>query len=176
MESSHFAAVRRVKLWSLNATLFFKEPQQLPKFPSLVESMSHQTSNCNIFVLNTVVFAKEALFCCSGHVLSKTKSVTPPPPLLLTFSLLPKLDHYLSAWQVLKNLYVETFWARTVLTDTVNLIGSKKKITRVSKKKEIIPKELPCTKHGDACRIFMYYKSFCYLTTSSHSKVRRGDF
>ena len=32
MESCHFAAARRVKLWSLNANLFFKEPHQLTKF------------------------------------------------------------------------------------------------------------------------------------------------
>ena len=28
MESGHIAAAGRVKLWSLNANLFFKEPQQ----------------------------------------------------------------------------------------------------------------------------------------------------
>ena len=28
MESCHLAAARRVKLWSLNADLFFKEPHQ----------------------------------------------------------------------------------------------------------------------------------------------------
>ena len=32
MESCHLAAARRMKLWSLNANLFFKEPQQLTKF------------------------------------------------------------------------------------------------------------------------------------------------
>ena len=32
MESCHLAAARRVKLWSLNANLFFKEPRQLTKF------------------------------------------------------------------------------------------------------------------------------------------------
>ena len=32
MESGHIAAAGRVKLWSLNANLFFKEPQQLTKF------------------------------------------------------------------------------------------------------------------------------------------------
>ena len=32
MESCHLAAPRRVRLWSLNANLFFKEPQQLRKF------------------------------------------------------------------------------------------------------------------------------------------------
>ena len=32
MESGHIAAARRVKLWSLNANLFFKEPHQLRKF------------------------------------------------------------------------------------------------------------------------------------------------
>ena len=32
MESCHLAAARRVKLWSVNANLFFKEPRQLTKF------------------------------------------------------------------------------------------------------------------------------------------------
>ena len=32
MESCHLKAARRMKLWSLNANLFFKEPQQLTKF------------------------------------------------------------------------------------------------------------------------------------------------
>ena len=32
MESCHLAAARLMKLWSLNANLFFKEPQQLTKF------------------------------------------------------------------------------------------------------------------------------------------------
>ena len=32
MESCHLAAARRMNLWSLNANLFFKEPQQLTKF------------------------------------------------------------------------------------------------------------------------------------------------
>ena len=32
MKSCHLAAARRVKLWSLNANVFFKELQQLTKF------------------------------------------------------------------------------------------------------------------------------------------------
>ena len=32
IESSHLAAARRVKLWSLNANLFFEESHQLTKF------------------------------------------------------------------------------------------------------------------------------------------------
>ena len=32
MESCHLAAARRVKLWLLNANLFFEEPHQLTKF------------------------------------------------------------------------------------------------------------------------------------------------
>ena len=32
MESCHLAAARRMKLWSLNANFFFKEPQKLTKF------------------------------------------------------------------------------------------------------------------------------------------------
>ena len=31
-EHCHLAAARRVKLWSLNANLFFEEPHQLTKF------------------------------------------------------------------------------------------------------------------------------------------------
>ena len=31
-ESCHLAIARRVKLWSLNAKLFFEEPQLLTKF------------------------------------------------------------------------------------------------------------------------------------------------
>ena len=32
IESCHLAAARRLKLWSLNANLFFEEPNQLTKF------------------------------------------------------------------------------------------------------------------------------------------------
>ena len=32
IKSCHLAAARRVKLWSLNANLIFKEPHQLTKF------------------------------------------------------------------------------------------------------------------------------------------------
>jgi len=32
IESCHLAAARRVKLWSLNTNLFFKEPRQLTNF------------------------------------------------------------------------------------------------------------------------------------------------
>ena len=32
MESCHLVAARRVKLWSLNANLFFDEPHQLIEF------------------------------------------------------------------------------------------------------------------------------------------------
>ena len=32
IESCHLAAAKRVKLWSLNANLFFEEPHQLTKF------------------------------------------------------------------------------------------------------------------------------------------------
>ena len=32
MESCHFVAARRVKLWSLNANLLFEEPYQVTKF------------------------------------------------------------------------------------------------------------------------------------------------
>ena len=50
MESCHLAAARRMKLWSLNANLFFKEPKQLTKFTWWVH-ISLQRCNCNIFGL-----------------------------------------------------------------------------------------------------------------------------
>ena len=70
MESCHLAAARRVKLWSLNANLFFEQPRQLTKFAQQVhlnhiwhaENISLQSSNCNILGLAATVtlFANEA--------------------------------------------------------------------------------------------------------------------
>ena len=67
MESCHLAAARRVKLWSLNANLFFEEPHQLitgPFQPYMAENISLQSSNCNILGLaaTVVLFANEARF------------------------------------------------------------------------------------------------------------------
>ena len=39
MESCHLAAARRVKLWSLNANLFFEEPHPLTNINSLNRSI-----------------------------------------------------------------------------------------------------------------------------------------
>ena len=105
VKSCHLAAARRVKLWSLNANLFFEEPEQLTKFafkigpfkPCLAENVSLQSSNCNILRLAATLafFANKARFkCSSGHVLSKTKSLIPPPPHFFTF--LASLTHHLS--------------------------------------------------------------------------------
>ena len=63
MESCHLAVARRVKLWSLNANLFFEEPHQLslvcrfigPFKPYLAENFSLQSSNCNILGLAATV-------------------------------------------------------------------------------------------------------------------------
>ena len=72
MESCHLATARRVKLWSLNANLFFEEPYQLtynvrligPLKPYLAEKISLQRSNCNILGLAATVafFTNEARF------------------------------------------------------------------------------------------------------------------
>ena len=71
MEPCHLVAARRMKPWSLNANLCFKEPQQLTKFhlmgplkQSLVESISLQRCKCNIFGFTDTValFATEARF------------------------------------------------------------------------------------------------------------------
>ena len=58
MESCHLVAARRMKLWSLNANLMG------PLKQSLVENISLQRCNCNIFGLRDTVglFAKEAGF------------------------------------------------------------------------------------------------------------------
>ena len=58
IQSCDLAVARRVKLWSLNANLFFKEPHQLTKVTKidplkqyLAESVSLQRFECNIFGL-----------------------------------------------------------------------------------------------------------------------------
>ena len=84
MEFCHLAAARHVKLWSLNANLFF-------------ENTSLESSNCNILGLSaTVVFSVMKpdllrLRCSSGYVLSETKSVTPS-----FFTFMKSLTHHLS--------------------------------------------------------------------------------
>ena len=64
MESCHLAAARCLKLWSLNANLFFEEPRQLTLKPYLAENISLQSSNCNILgiVATVAFFANEARF------------------------------------------------------------------------------------------------------------------
>jgi len=90
IESCHIVTARCVKLWLLNSNLFFKEPHQLTKIIHLIgplkqylaENISFQRSNCNILGLTDTValsanedrFFKLKVF--SGHVPSKTKSVT----------------------------------------------------------------------------------------------------
>ena len=89
MESCHLAATRRVKLWSLNANLFFEEPHQLTKFASQVH-LNHICQRTFPFKALIAIFwdlqplwpsslTKPELLrfrCSSGHVLSKTKTVT----------------------------------------------------------------------------------------------------
>ena len=97
MESCHLAAARRMKLWSLNANLFFKERQQLTKFTSwsplkqsLVENISLQRRNCNLFGLIDTV----ALFDKKSRIFSDLAPPPPPPPIFFTF--LTSLSHQLS--------------------------------------------------------------------------------
>ena len=104
MESCHLAATRRVKLWSLNANLFFEEPHQLTKFASQVH-LNHICQRTFPFKALIAIFwdlqplwpsslTKPDLLrfrCSSGHVLSKTKSVTPNFFTFLT-SLTPHLS------------------------------------------------------------------------------------
>ena len=90
MESCHLAAAGRMKLWSLNANLFFKEPWQLTKFTWWVhlnkvwQRTFHFKDVIAIFLGLQTLLAYSLkkpdfsdLGCSSGQVLSKTKSVTP---------------------------------------------------------------------------------------------------
>ena len=56
INSCHIAAGKRVKLWSLSANLFFKEPHQLhligPLKQYLAENISLQRSKCSIYFLH----------------------------------------------------------------------------------------------------------------------------
>ena len=90
IKSSHHAAARRVKLWSLNANLFVKEPRQLNKFAYSVH-LNHIGQRTFLFKALIAMFwdlqplwpfspTKPDLLrftCYSRHILSKTKSVTP---------------------------------------------------------------------------------------------------
>ena len=100
MESCHLAAARRVKLWSLNSNLFSPIdwiPLIGPLKPYLAENISLQSSNCNFWDLQTLwssSLTKPDLLrfgCSSGHVLSKTKSVTH-----FVFTFLTSLTRHLS--------------------------------------------------------------------------------
>ena len=91
MESCHLAAARRVKLWSLNANLFFEEPHQLTKFALSRVHLNHIWQRTFHFKALIAIFwdlqplwssslTKPDLLrfrCSSGHVLSKPKSVIP---------------------------------------------------------------------------------------------------
>ena len=90
MESCHLAAARCVKLWSLNANLFFEEPHQLTKFAYQV-NLNHIWQRTFTFKALIATFwdlqplwpsspTKPDLLrfrCSSWHAVSKTKSVTP---------------------------------------------------------------------------------------------------
>ena len=86
----HLAAAKHVKLWSLNANLFFEEPHQLTEFTKQVH-LNHIWQRTFPFKALIAIFwdlqplwpsslTKPDLFrfrCFSGYVLSKTKLVTP---------------------------------------------------------------------------------------------------
>ena len=90
MESCHLAATRRVKLWSLNANLFFEEPLHLTKFAKKVH-LNHIWQRTFPFKPIIAIFwhlqplwpssltEPDLLrFRCSfGSVLSKTRPVIP---------------------------------------------------------------------------------------------------
>ena len=89
-----------MKLWSLNSLLFIKEPHQLTKF--------------TIFGRERPVFSD--LGYSSGHVLSKTKSVTP--------IFLPFWQKYIITFlrgKFKKKSVRGTFWARTSFREKEHL-------------------------------------------------------
>ena len=90
--------LRRVKLWSLNANLFFEEPHQLTPFkPYLAGNVSLQSSNCNILGLATTVafFANEARFT-QIQVFLRACSLQNKAGDPHFFTLLTSLTHHLS--------------------------------------------------------------------------------
>ena len=76
IESCHHEALRRVKLWSLNSNWFFEEPHQLTKFPfkALIAIFWDLQTLWPSSLTKTNLLRFR---CSSGHVLSKTKYVTP---------------------------------------------------------------------------------------------------
>ena len=105
MESCHLAAARRMKLGSLNANLFFKEPQQLTKIihlmgplkQRLVENISLQR-NAKFLGLQTLwpyslkkpdFFRFRVFFWASS-----LQNEVGDPPIFFTF--LTSLTHHLS--------------------------------------------------------------------------------
>ena len=121
-ESCHLAATRRVKLWSVNANLFFKEPHQLTKFAQQVH-IHHIWQRAIPFKALIAIFwglqppwpaslTKPLLlrFRCSPG-LSKTRSVT--LPIFFIFLTLP--THHLSLVKFSEKNQCQKIFARTSL-------------------------------------------------------------
>ena len=116
-ESCRLAATRRVKLWSVNANLFFEEPHQMTKFAQWVH-LNHIWQRTFLFKALIAIFwdlqppwpsslTKPHLLrfrCSSGHVLSKTKSVTPH-----FFIFLTSPTHHLSLIKLSEKINVKKF-------------------------------------------------------------------
>ena len=105
MKSCHPAAAKRVKLWGLNANLFFGEHQQLTKFVWYVHLNHIWQRTFSFKALIAIFWNLQPLWPSSltkpdllrfrrssGNVLSKTKSVTPH----FFFTFLTSLTHHLS--------------------------------------------------------------------------------
>ena len=126
-ESCHLAATRRVKLWSVNANLFFKEPHQLTKFAQQVHihhiwqrAIPFKALIAYILGLAATVafFANEAPFTqiqvfsrTLQNGLSKTRSVT--LPIFFIFLTLP--THHLSLVKFSEKNQCQKIFARTSL-------------------------------------------------------------
>ena len=123
MESCHLAAARRVKIWSLNANLFFEKAHQLTKFAKKVH-LNHIWQRTIPFKALIAIFwdlqpmwtsslTKPDILrfrCSSGHVLSITKSVIP-----ICFTFLISLTHQLSMVKLLaKKSMLENFRANVL--------------------------------------------------------------
>ena len=128
MEFCHLGAARRVKLWSLNANLFFEEPHQLSKFAQQVH-LNHIWQRTFPFKALIAIFwdlqplrpstlTKPDLLrfrCSSGHVISKTKSVTPH-----FFTFLTSLTHHLCNGKIFRKNQCQKIFARTSLSHALS--------------------------------------------------------
>ena len=123
IEFCQYADARRLKVWSLNAILFFEEPHQFTKIASQVHLNHIWQRKFPVKALIAIFWDLQPLWwssltkpdllrfrCSSGHVLSKTKSVTPH-----FFAFLTSLTRLLSMVEFSEKSECQKNFARTSL-------------------------------------------------------------